>query len=157
MKAKDISQAFLQTHDSSRIRKTWKEVTIHSIVSVQWCLGYHSTAVFYRQPVKQQVCNAGRIRNITKKLKTQLRSLSLCLNENMPIVLHWSKSIYISNSVSSLSRDITAILNRKYQVKSSSDNQPDILKVIFFSNYYHLQSVRFESLWEERMFCLRAL
>ena len=39
------------------------------------------------QPVKQQVCNGARMRNITKTLKTQLRSLSLWFNKNMPIVL----------------------------------------------------------------------
>ena len=38
----------MKAKDSSRIRKNWQQVTIHSIVSVQWCLGYHSTAVFYR-------------------------------------------------------------------------------------------------------------
>ena len=48
MKAKEVPQAFLQAKDSSRIRNNWKQVMIHSIVSVQWCLGYHTTAVFYR-------------------------------------------------------------------------------------------------------------
>ena len=48
-------------------------------------LVFNSSILFFA--VKQQVCNGPRIRNITKRLKTQLRSLSLCLNENMPIVL----------------------------------------------------------------------